>query len=323
MPPIIINGVATSYDLPQYVGELFQKRTRPNTAVRLVGGINNPRLVGSTHFALGVSYELPEGSQPDIIEGADPVPSEIGVAQTSNVVQIFHEAVALTYSAMGNNQAVQGVVTLNATAPVTNPNSLEWQVDRKLDKMQRDVNYTFLNGAFRMPVNNAAGRRTRGLITAVTTHRYGNTAAPGTARPVSKDLIEDVLMRMSDAGAFNGGNTVYVMGRASLIAKTSKLYRDETAPPPDRNVAGIVPLVIVTIFGTINLIIEPDMPLGKLLFWQPGVCRPVIMPIPGKGLIFVEPLARTGSSEKYQLYGEVGVDYNSEDLHGLLEDLEP
>ena len=45
---------------------------------------------------------------------------------------------------------------------------------------------------------------------------------------------------------------------------------------------------------------------------------PVFLDIPGKGHFFAEPLAKTGASDKVQIYGEIGLNYGNEKKHGKL-----
>jgi hypothetical protein len=46
--------------------------------------------------------------------------------------------------------------------------------------------------------------------------------------------------------------------------------------------------------------------------------HPVYQPVPGKGNFFLEPLAKVGASEKYQIYGELGLDHGQEYLSGKI-----
>ena len=39
-------------------------------------------------------------------------------------------------------------------------------------------------------------------------------------------------------------------------------------------------------------------------------------PVPGKGNFFLEELAKTGAGEKYQLFGQIGLDHGPEWYHG-------
>jgi hypothetical protein len=47
----------------------------------------------------------------------------------------------------------------------------------------------------------------------------------------------------------------------------------------------------------------------------------VWLEIPGKGLLFVEELRQGRLLRKFQLYGEVGLEYGAETYHGLIKDL--
>ena len=63
------------------------------------------------------------------------------------------------------------------------------------------------------------------------------------------------------------------------------------------------------------------MPSDQILIADLSVCSPVFLNIPDKGLLFVEELARTGASRKFQLYGEIGLEYGPETYHALITEL--
>jgi len=50
-------------------------------------------------------------------------------------------------------------------------------------------------------------------------------------------------------------------------------------------------------------------------------CAPVFLPVPGKGFLFYEELAKSGASEKGQIYGQIGLDHGPEIYHGKLTGL--
>lgn len=43
--------------------------------------------------------------------------------------------------------------------------------------------------------------------------------------------------------------------------------------------------------------------------------------VPGRGFLFAEPLAKTGASDRFQIYGEVGLRYGNERSHGKITNL--
>ena len=57
-------------------------------------------------------------------------------------------------------------------------------------------------------------------------------------------------------------------------------------------------------------------PAGTALLLNLDVISHVYQPVPGKGNFFLEPLAKTGAGEKYQLFGQLGLDHGPEWYHG-------
>jgi hypothetical protein len=321
MAIVTVNGVATSFDLPQYIGNLFRVRERPNALLRLIGGLTGAiGLVQSTEFVLGVDYELAAQTQPAKLEGAAPTPSEVGTSQATNLVQIFHESVKLTYSRQGAQGTIAGLAVIpgGAQGEVNRPGTLEWQIDRKMEMIAMQANYSFLRGAYQKPVDNTTARKTRGVLTAVTTNLFDNG---GTPRALTKVIFEAALRDAMQNGAFQMGAELVVFGDAVQLSALVELYRADGQLPISREVVGVSVRTIVTTWATVHLVFEPDMPAGTLFVWQPARCRVVAMPIPGKGILFAEPLAKTGSSEEHQLYGELGIDYRHEVNHIVISDL--
>jgi hypothetical protein len=91
--------------------------------------------------------------------------------------------------------------------------------------------------------------------------------------------------------------------------------------PASREVNGIKISTLVTPFGDIGLLPNNFLPAGTAVIVNPTVCAPVYMPVPGKGNFFLEPLAKTGAADKYQLYGQIGLDYGASWYHGKITGL--
>lgn len=313
--------MATTYDLPQYIGELFQKGERPNAFLRLIGGLTGGlRTVNGTEFPMGVDYSIAAGSQQSVVEGADPSFKSEDTNQSANVVQIFQEGVKHSYSLQGRTGAITGVAVIPGSvgAELQHPGTIEFQIARAVERLSNNVNFAFLRGAYQKPANNATGRQTRGIRTAVTTNLFANG---GTPRAISKSIFENALRDAMVNGMFNLGDTVQCLADATQYAALTALYESATQLPVSRDVVGVQVRVIVTKWATVELVWEPDMPAGELLLTQPKYCRAVAMPIPGKGVLFAEPLAKTGAAEPWQIYGELGIDYRHEVFHAVVDDL--
>ena len=54
------------------------------------------------------------------------------------------------------------------------------------------------------------------------------------------------------------------------------------------------------------------MPAGTAVLFDPSIMAPVHQMVPGKGNFFLEPLAKTGAGETYQIFGQIGLDHGPE-----------
>jgi hypothetical protein len=89
-----------------------------------------------------------------------------------------------------------------------------------------------------------------------------------------------------------------------------------TVIPASREINGIALSSVVTPLGVVYLYLGECLPAGTALLLNLDVIAPVHQSVPGKGNFFLEPLAKTGAGEKYQLFGQMGLDHGPEWYHG-------
>ena len=99
-----------------------------------------------------------------------------------------------------------------------------------------------------------------------------------------------------------------------FITSSSYASYQETS----RNVGGVNLQTIETDFGRTNILLSRYVPAGTIIVASVEDCAPAFLEIPGKGHFFAEPLAKTGASEKVQVYGEIGLRYGNERKHGKI-----
>ena len=58
------------------------------------------------------------------------------------------------------------------------------------------------------------------------------------------------------------------------------------------------------------------LPEGTALLLNLDAIAPVHQPTPGKGNFFLEELSKVGAGTKYQIFGQLGLDYGPEWYHG-------
>ena len=79
--------------------------------------------------------------------------------------------------------------------------------------------------------------------------------------------------------------------------------------------------LLLPIGATVRVGLGEFLPDGTALVYNPAVCGPVEQPVPGKGNFFREELSKTGAGEKYQIFGQIGLDHGPEWFHGKITGL--
>jgi len=309
-----ITGLGTRWNLPNYVGELFAVSPTQTPFLSMIGGLNNGAEAKSMQFPCSSFYELPDASQPAISESqaaSGGTATATPRSQETNVAQIFHELVEISY-------VKQSDLILSGLAYPDNPsvgNEFDWQIARKLEKVARDVEFTFINGVYNMPTAANQPYKTRGIIEA--TKQYSNvTSINANNSPLTDGLFKNLLKKMWDAGA-RFQNPV-IMVNAAVKSQLTDLYG---YAPQDRYIAGLNLKQIETDYGSLAVVMNRFVPANTLVIVDVAYCRPVFVPVQDKGYLFYEPLAKTGASEKGQLYGQIGLDYTHPTLHGSITNL--
>lgn len=308
-----------TFTLPNYVGELFQKGQRENALLQLIGGVNGGRIdAASTEFPVGQQYEVPaHNTDRSKVEGAN-APDHAGVArsQVTNVTQIVQESVVVTYTKLAAHQQLSGLNIGGATNPVQD--ELDFQTAVKLELVQRNLNYSFINNTYNKPANNNTARRTRGLLQAITS----NVVDSSGPRALGMDLFDDAMQSMVTNGGIADGENVIALAGPKQLRALNELFRTEKMKvDAERFIGGTRVRTVYTTFGVLNFAMEQDMPDDTIVLANIGVMGVRGTPIPGKGVLFLEPLAKTGATEKHQLYGEIGFDHGPEWFHAKITDL--
>lgn len=312
-----ITGQGTTYNLPNYTGDLFLVSKEDTPFLAAIGGLTGGESAGSTT----IEWQTEDMRDADItrqrVEGAQaPNGEERPRSRVSNVLEIHQEAVELSYTRQATTRmrSTDGekLVTIGTT---TMPESeLKHQLDLSLKQVARDVNKAFIAGTYQNPMDNTTPRKTRGLVEAITTNVVAGTGN------LTEDLVLDTLQKVWEHGGIREGETRTILVGAKMKRALSKVFIKENGyRETSRTVGGVSVQVIETDFGSCNIMLDNDVPSDTLLVVSLEECVPVFLEIPGKGTFFAEPLAKTGAFDKVQLYGEIGLKYGAEQHHGKLK----
>lgn len=303
---------AMSFSVLNYSGMLFNKGNTRTPLSSIIGP--KAKVTNHVEFAIGQYFTggATTGSQPEISETSSltaPDATVVTRAQMTNVTQIFQEAVGISYGKMSNMGTLSG---LNVAGQQANPmTELDFQVARKIEKIQRDMEYTFINGAYNKAAADNQVNKTRGLVSAISSNVTAMSGAP-----LGLWDIADMVKKIYGSNAPTDRLCVWCDAITMFQINADAVQNGLTIVPASREINGIALSSVVTPLGIVYLYLGECLPSGTALLLNLDVIAPVYQPVPGKGNFFLEPLAKTGAGEKYQLFGQVGLDHGPEWYHG-------
>lgn len=311
-----ITGTGTTWNLLNYAGELFTADALNTPILGAIGGMTGGVQTENFEFPTDSQYSLPAAAQPGITETASlAAPAAIGIVrgQNTNVTQIFHEKVSVSYVRESNRGRMSG---LNTAGQQNNVQSTErdWQIARALEKIARDIEYTIINGEYSKATTADVANKTRGMLALCA--GAGGTTVPGGSAKLSKAKMQALFKAMYDAGAIFSNMVIWVNSYQKQIITDLYSYA-----PTDRNLGGTNIKQLETDFGNIGIGLNRFMPQDSVLASEMSVLAPVFQPVPGKGNFFYEELAKTGASEEGQIFGQFGLDHGPAFMHGSITGL--
>jgi hypothetical protein len=319
-----ITDMMTTFNTPNFIGELFGITPTDTPLLSSIGGLTGGESTDSVIFTWQ-SYDLrPPDDSRQRLEGADaPVPEARTRWNGFNVVEIHQEALSVSYTrqAATGEFASTGSLMPNAVGVTgSNPvvDELAWQTQRALEQIARDIEATFITGRFAQPEDNTAPRRTRGLLQAIET----NVVAHDTATELTETMVLDLMQQVWESGGITVSDTATLIVNAWQKRQLTKIFiTDKGFQEQTRTVGGVTLHTIETDFGRLNIMLNRYLPADTVVVASLDELAPVFLRVPGRGFLFQEPLAKTGSSDRLQIYGEVGLRYGNERTHGKITGL--
>jgi hypothetical protein len=306
------DNIIQSFGVLNYSGMLFNKGNTKVPFSTLIA--NRARNTNSVEFVTGLEYETGGGSQPAISETASltaPDATYITREQKTNVTQIFQESVYISYGKQSNMGTLSGV---NIAGQSANPaDELDFQVAARMAKIARDIEYTFINGAYAKAANDATANKTRGILTAITSNILDLN---GEAIRVWD--VAEAMKRIYDSQGSTNGLVLWVDPVAMFQLNADAEQNGNTIVPAARNVNGLAISTLLTPLGEIGLYLGEFLPAGTVGIFNPDVISRVEQPVPNKGNFFMEELAKTGAGTKYQIFGQLGLDHGPEWMHAKI-----
>ena len=315
-----VTGIGTTWNLPNYAGELFTADPTQTPFLSMIGGLTGGKQTDNFEFPTSVLYDFPEAAQPEISESASataPTASHIARTQEKNVVQIHQETIDLTYAKQSNSGRMSGINTAGQQA---NPGDEKaWQIQQKLVKIARDVEYSFLCGKYQISTAANVANKTRGMLE-LCTSESGTSIAAGDAA-LSKPMLDQLFREMADNGAYFGNMMLFCAAYQKQVITELYAKQFNATMQTTQNVGGMNITQIETDFFKMGIVWDRFMPADSILIADIQYVAPVFQAVPNKGVLFEEPLAKVGASDREQIYGQIGLAHGPAFLHGAITGL--
>ena len=190
----------------------------------------------------------------------------------------------------------------------------------KIEQAALDCEISFLNGTLAYP-NDGTARQTQGIVGVPSdVSKSAIVAADWTiTAPTVVDgrtMVNETALAMFQNGAPLDDSYVIMTGGAEKL-RISLDYQGTTGAlqPRSYSVFGVNVTEIETDFGKFPIALNRHLAAGQVMFINLSVMAPCFLPIPGKGHFFLEDLAKSGSYDRKQLYGEIGLKYGPQGWH--------
>ena len=312
-----VTGLGTTWNLPNYAGELFTADPTQTPLLSMIGGLTGGKQTKNFEFPTAVLFDYPDAKQPEITEEASakaPTASAIARKQESNVIQIHQEVIDLTYFKQSNSGRFSGINCSNQTNPI---DEKAWQIQQKLIKIARDVEFSFINGKYQKATAANVANKTRGMLELAATV----STVDASSGKLTTNMIKALMLEMADNGAYF--NNMVLFAGAKQKQKITDLYEkqlgyNQGAP---RNIGGMNITEIETDFCKLGIVWDRFMPDDSILIADVAHIAPMFQEVEGKGVLFEEELAKIGASDRIQIYGQIGLAHGPAFLHGSITNL--
>ena len=329
-------------EINNFTGELFKVTPHRTPLLSASGGLTGGKAINSTFFQFQTVDNAVVSSVTPGSEGGTPNYNGRSRSAVQGVLEIFHEAVQVTFTA----QAAYGEIVpfdlaanyknsidklaLEGTNPIND--EMAAQLELVLELVAKKAEFQAFNGTF--SDGTSSDRQMRGLDAHCSLsggNIYNNDTVgdgSGTDQKIHWDTVAGAMKKLYDAGAPLREPVLFISPQM-LLDLNKELVNPTVSGaltggilPRDRNVGGVDIDTIVTPFGAMGLALSDYLPANKAFIVDMAFVTPVFLNVPGKGTVFIRDLdqgdnARMGKA----VYMEMGYDFGPPQYHCEIADI--
>lgn len=329
-------------DVNNFTGELFKITPHRTPLLAAAGGLNGGIVTNTTFFQFQKQDNATVSSVTPDDEGGQPNYSGRSRAAQQGVLQIFHEAVQISFTAQaasgemvpfnlsGNYKNSDPALALEGNNAITD--ELAYQMELLLETVAKKVEWAAFNASYND--GTTGNRQMRGLKE----HQdlSGGTSvdhvSAGAAQKLNWEVIADAMKALYDAGAPMRQPVLFVS--PTMLLDLNKELINATVGsvnygilPRDRSVGGVNIDTIVTPFGQIGLALSDFLPAGSTAGKQAFIVdlsfvKPVFLNIPGYGTMFVRDIDQQDYARIAKaVYMEMAFDFGPQQFHCQIDNV--
>lgn len=329
-------------DVNNFTGELFKITPHRTPLLAAAGGLNGGIVTNTTFFQFQKQDNATVSSVTPDDEGGQPNYSGRSRAAQQGVLQIFHEAVQISFTAQaasgeivpfnldGNYKNSDPALSLEGNNPITD--ELAYQMELLLETVAKKVEWAAFNASYND--GTTGNRQMRGLSEhqALSGGTSVDHVSAGSAQKLNWEIIADAMKALYDAGAPMRQPVLFVS--PTMLLDLNKELVNATVGsvnygilPRDRSVGGVNIDTIVTPFGQIGLALSDFLPAGgtdgkQAFIVDLSFVKPVFLNIPGYGTMFVRDIDQDDYARIAKaVYMEMAFDFGPQQFHCLIDNV--
>lgn len=306
-------ATAQTYNDTNVLGDVLETGVTRNTGAFFAAvSANGVKLIRNQEFPMSATYALDAGAQGAISEETSLTAGTADFyakSQEYNVIQISKKEIAVSHL---REAASQQIDTSNINVGGMAPTASEFDrvAANAMQQLRADWEFGMIQGTY--VARSAVGTTVAmgGLLDA-TVGITTNTVAGGSAA-LSKEIIDELLVKMADHGA-PFANPVFVV-KAKYAKAISEIYGYQ---PQSTTIGGVAIDTVLTDFGKFGVIWTNTAKANTILVADLAYMQPVVLPNQGQQILMRE-YQDGGSAKKGFIEGFVSVDFGAESYHGSI-----
>lgn len=257
-----------------------------------------------------------------------------GFTTGSNCVQIWYEGAYESYARRGDQQLGRVQGWQGDSNPSLEPSAISRAKAESYNKIKLELELVGREGVFNLGGGGGEGtsgtvgtwqqrgyRYAPGITVGTATGAVAGAGTLGTLGTLSYSQVMDTLQAVWSGKLWTNGPLTAVCN-ATVKRQLSEMFQTQFnygKLGTSVNRSGVNLEGFLTDFGSVEIVLTPDFPTHDLYFLNTSVMSMVARPVPGRGIMFEDPIIANGvAGDGVAIYTEMGLDHGPGIAHARI-----